>query len=279
MSEAPVSSRARRAALAFVAASFLLLAACGSDSTTSSGSTTSVGSSDTTTPAAATGTATVSAAASLTEAFTEIGADYESTHPDTTITFSFDSSSTLATQILEGAPADLFASADTTNMTKLTDADEVAGEPQVFARNRLVIVTKPGNPAGITSLADLADAGVISLCGEEVPCGRFAAQALEKAGVTIAESSVTRGQNVKTTLTAVTEGDAVAGIVYVTDAATAGDAVDTVEIPDDVNVIAVYPIGVLVDARNPDLAADFLAYVLSPEGQAVLGSYGFLPPT
>ncbi len=147
------------------------------------------------------------------------------------MSLNFDSSSTLATQILEGAPADVFASADEESTARLTDENLIAGEPQVFARNELVIVTKPGNPEGISGLADLADAGVISLCGEQAPCGRYAAEALSNAGVRIDEASITRGQNVGATLTAVAEGDAVAGIVYVTDARSAGDAVEAVEIP------------------------------------------------
>ena len=195
------------------------------------------------------------------------------------MTFNFDSSSALATQILEGAPADVFASADEANMAKLTDEGLIAGEPEVFARNELVIVTKPGNPEGIETLADLADAGVISLCGEEVPCGKYAEQALDDGRAsTIPESSVTRGQNVGATLTAVTEGDAVAGIVYVTDAEAAGDAVEAVAIPADANVIATYPIGVLEASGNAELAEAFVAYVLGDEGQAVLKEYGFLPP-
>ncbi len=259
------------------AVSALFITGCGSDSNTST-SDTSAGS-DTTTVAGVTGTATVSAAASLTEAFTQIGEDFKAANPDATVEFTFDSSSTLSKQIIDGAPADVFASADQANMTKLTDADLLAGSPQVFATNELVIVTKPGNPAGITSLADLAHAGIISLCGEEVPCGKFAKQALDGAGVVIPETSVTRGQNVKATLTAVTEGDAVAGIVYVTDAKAAGDTVDTVAIPADQNVTATYPIGVIAATTNAEIAEAFMAYVLSPEGQAVLEEFGFLPPT
>lgn len=220
---------------------------------------------------------TVSAAASLTDAFTEIGEDFEAANPDTTVTFTFDSSGTLSDQILEGAPVDVFASADETNMEELTAEDLVAGEPTAFATNELVIVTKPGNPEGIETLDDLVDAGVVALCAEDAPCGRFAAEVLDGAGVSIPEESVTRGQNVRATLTAVTEGDAVAGIVYVTDAESAGDAVEAVEIPDDQNAVAVYPIGVLAEAAEPEVAEAFAAYVASGEGQAVLDEYGFLP--
>lgn len=222
---------------------------------------------------------TVSAAASLTEAYTRIGKDFEAAHPGTTVTFNFDSSGTLAQQILDGAPVDVYASADEATMAELTDADLVDGEPTVFARNRLAIVTKPDNPEGIAGLADLADAGVVALCAETVPCGRFAAQVLADAGVAIPKDRVTRGQNVKATLTAVSEGDAVAGIVYVTDAAAAGDAVTTVDIPDDQNAIATYPVGVLVDAANPEVARAFAAYVASDDAQRTLKELGFLPPS
>ena len=225
------------------------------------------------------GSVTVAAAASLEPAFTALADDFTELHPDVEVTFAFDSSSTLATQILEGAPADVYASADEENMASLTGEGLVAGAPQVFARNELVIVTRPGNPLGIASLADLADAGVITLCGAEVPCGRYAAQALTKAGVVVDESNVTRGDNVGATLTAVTEGDAVAAIVYVTDARAAGAAVDAVEIPAEENVLAAYPIGVLADAGAPAASDAFVAFVLGDDGQAVLRAFGFLPPT
>lgn len=262
-----------------------LLTGCGSDSddsaaTTTAPEATTTTDSTTTTPSLE-GKITVSAAASLRDAFTAIAADVNETNPDFEIEFNFDSSSTLATQIIEGAPADVFASADEKNMTKLAEADKVDGESTIFARNELVIVTKPGNPAGIESLADLAAAaqeGVISLCGEDVPCGRYAAEALTAAGVTIPETSVTRGQNVTATLTALTEGDAVAAIVYATDALAAGDAVTTIKIPADHNVIASYPIAAVSGSEQADLANAFVEAVLSDAGQKILETYGFLPP-
>jgi molybdate transport system substrate-binding protein len=171
----------------------------------------------------------------------------------------------------------VFASADGTNMTELTDAGEVDGEPETFARNELVIVTKPGNPTGIAGLEDLAGAGVVSLCGEDVPCGRYAQEALDEAGVSVPESNVTRGQNVAATLTAVTEGDAVAAVVYATDAISAGDAVERVDIAAEHQVFATYPIGALAGAGDADLARAFVDHVLGPEGQAVLEDHGFLP--
>ncbi|WP_421118227.1 molybdate ABC transporter substrate-binding protein [Aquihabitans daechungensis] len=223
------------------------------------------------------GTLTVSAAASLTESFTDIGTAFEADHPGTTITFTFDSSGTLSQQILDGAPAEVFASADEQSMNRLDDAELVPGEPTVFARNQLAIVTKPGNPEGIESLADLADAGIISLCGEDVPCGHLAAESLDHAGVTIPERSVTRGQNAKAALAAVREGDAVAGIVYVTDVRAAGNAVDSVEIPAEDNVVATYPAAVLAGAEDAALARAFVTYLSSDDAQAVLAGRGFLP--
>src|SRR5262249_11294150 len=159
----------------------------------------------------------VSDAASLTEAFDQIGQDFTKANPKTTVTFNPGSSSTLAMQIQQtnGVGIDTFASADEANMDKLVSANLVDGTPVVFARNRWVIVTKPGNPKNVKTLADLANLDTISLCGETVPCGKYAAQVLTEANVTIPESKVTRGTDVKATLAAVTQGDADAAIVYV----------------------------------------------------------------
>jgi len=225
------------------------------------------------------GSITVSAAASLRDAFARLAAAFEAKHHGVDVRVNFDSSATLATQVIEGAPADVFASADEANMDKLTTRSLVAGSARIFANNNLVIVTKPTNPEKISGLADLADAGVISLCGVEVPCGRYAGAALGKAGVTIDESHVTRGQNVTATLNAVAEGDAVAGIVYSTDARSAGDKVHEVPIPAEDQVIAAYPIAVLAGSTNRPTAEAFTAFVLGSEGRKVLASYGFLPPT
>jgi molybdate transport system substrate-binding protein len=223
-------------------------------------------------------TITVSAASSLTDAFGAIGRGFETLHPDTTVRFNFDSSSTLARQIESGAAADVFASADTENMTALTDAHLIAGRPHAFARNELGIVVKPGNPSDVKSLADLPRLGTVSLCGSNVPCGRYAQQALDNAGVSIPESRITRGQNVKATLAAVTNGDADASIVYVTDAKTAGTAVHTVPIPAPENVVATYPIGVVRTTDHASVARQFVSYVTSSRGRATMLSYGFLSP-
>lgn len=219
---------------------------------------------------------TVSAAASLTAPFGMIGDELTAASAGAgEVTFSFDSSSTLAAQIIDGAPADVFAAADEASMTRLVDAGLIVGEPRVFARNELAIVVKAGNPTGIASLADLASADVVALCGEDVPCGRYAAEVLDQAGVAIPTDRITRGQNAKATLAAVAAGDADAGIVYATDIV--GADVEAVAIPAEVNVIADYPIAVVADAADPTSAEAFVAFVLGPGGQAILADAGFLP--
>ncbi|MFN8018691.1 MAG: molybdate ABC transporter substrate-binding protein [Acidimicrobiales bacterium] len=260
----------------------LLAAGCGSSSGSDGTQPTTratAGTSSATTATAPAGKITVAAAASLTEAFTQIGKEFEAANPGTTVTFTFDSSGTLATQIASGAPVDAFASADAKNMDAVAKDPGIEGTPTAFARNRLVIVTKSGNPKGIEGLADLPTAGIVALCATDAPCGKFAAQALDEAEVTIPESSVTRGQNAKATLAAVAQGDADAGIVYVTDAEAAGDAVATVTIPDDQNVVATYPVAVVAGTDQGDLAQAFVAYLSSDDAQKVLAEAGFLPPT
>jgi molybdate transport system substrate-binding protein len=224
------------------------------------------------------GTITVSAAASLTEAFTKMGTDFQKRNPDTTVTFNFGSSGTLAQQIQGGAPADVFASADGANMQKLVTGGQITAEPTVFATNLLTIVVKPGNPKKVKSLADLAHLGVVSLCGTTVPCGKYADQVLTGAGVTIDPSKVTRGADVKATLAAVTAGDADAAIVYVSDAKSAGSTVASVPIPTWQNAYAVYPIAPIAASSNHDLANAWIKYTVSPAGQRALQSFGFLPP-
>jgi molybdate transport system substrate-binding protein len=241
--------------------------ACGSQNT--AGDTTTL-------PPVEAKTITVSAAASLTDAFNKIGQDFSAANPGTEVRFNFDSSSTLAKQITEGAPVDVFASADTANMDKLTGAGLVAGDPQIFATNKLTIVVKTSNPENVQSLADLPGLKTVALCGTEVPCGRYADQILANAGVTIPPDKITRGQNVKTVLTAVAEGDADAGIVYVTDVT--GANVDAIQIPDAQNAIAKYPIAVLKASGNQAEATAFMGYVLGADGQQVLKDAGFGPP-
>ena len=219
----------------------------------------------------------MSAAASLTEPFRKIIDDFTKANAGVEVTPTFDSSGTLATQIQNGAPVDVYAPADDANMRKLTGAGLIAGTPTRFARNKLAIVVKMGNPKGVKTLKDLETVGIVSLCGTDVPCGGYADQILEQAGVTIPEDRVTRGQNVKATFTAVAEGDADAGIVYVTDIT--GDKAEAVTIPDDQNAIANYPIAVVKASKNPTAAEAFIAYVTGPTGQAALEASGFLPPS
>jgi molybdate transport system substrate-binding protein len=255
----------------------LVATGCGSSSSSSSDRNTTT----TTGASKVTGNIDVSAAASLTEAFTKIGADFKAANPGASTTFNFGSSGTLETQIQQtsGAGVDAFASADEDNMNKLARANLIDGTPTVFAKNKLVIVTKPGNPKGIKTLADLAKAGVVSLCGLTVPCGRYAAQILRTAGVNIPETKVTRGIDVKGTLAAVTTGDADAAIVYITDAKSAGSSVTAVTIPDAQNAIATYPIATLKSAASGATSQAFVEYVKSSKGQATLESFGFLPPS
>ena len=224
------------------------------------------------------GTITVSAAASLTEAFTKMGTDFQKLHKGTTVTFNFAGSSALVTQIQGGAPADVFASADGSNMQKLVTGGQVTVAPTVFAANELAIVVKPGNPKNVKSLADLAKLDTVSLCALTVPCGKYADQVLTQAGVTIPASKITRGADVKTTLSAVTTGDADAAIVYLTDAKSAGGSVVPVKIPAWQNAYAIYPIAPLASTQNLALANAWVSYTVSRAGQRTLQSYGFLPP-
>lgn len=223
------------------------------------------------------GVITVSAAASLAGAFTRIGASVEASFPNTEVRFNFDSSARLATQIDDGAPADVFASADPQTVERLVADGLVERSPKVFARNTLVLVTVPGNPHGIERLADLDRVGIISLCGTSAPCGQYAEQALESADVSVPERSITRGANATATLRAVAEGDAVAGVVYASDAVGAGDAVEIIDIPAANNVVAGYPIAVLSSSDNRALADAFVDAVTGSTGQAVLKEFGFLP--
>lgn len=220
---------------------------------------------------------TVFAAASMTEAFDAIGETFAAEHPEVDLVFSFASSSDLARQVTEGAPADVYVSADLVNMAKVTDAGANAGAPVVFATNRAEIVVAAGNPLGLADVADLATLDlVLVVCAPEVPCGEYASQVFDAAGVEVTPDSLE--ENVKAVVTKVTIGEADAGIVYATDVIAAGDQASGVEIPEDHNVVAEYPIVALENATNPDLAASFVGFVLGPTGQQLLESYGFGEP-
>jgi molybdate transport system substrate-binding protein len=251
--------RNRRSVLVVAAA---LLAACGSGGNAPA---TSLG-----------GTASVFAAASLTDSFKALGASFQAAHSGTTVQFNFAGTPTLVTQVEQGAPADVFASADTTSMDRLKTDGFTEGTPQAFAHNKLEIVVAAGNPKGITGLADLAKPGVIYITeGATVPAGKYALQILASAGVKVAPRSLET--DVKSVVSKIELGEADAGIVYTTDVKAAGSKVTGVPILDVVNVIATYPIVAVKGTKNSDLADAFIAYVLSPAGQATLQSFGFLP--
>lgn len=269
--------RSVAALLSVLVTSGLVLAACGSDADSSSPSTAA-----TAEAVRITGEVTVSAAASLEESVTRIAEDFEAANPGAKITVNFGSSGDLATQIRSGAPVDVAAFAAESDMRSLADASLLDGEPQVFATNSLVIVTRPGNPTGIESLSGLATAagagGTVSMCADAAPCGRYADQILRRAGVSIPADRVTRGQDVRATLSAVTEGDADAAIVYVTDAKAAGGSVAPVDIPADQNAVARYPIAVVKATKHRKASEAFVAYVLSATAQRILARAGFGAP-
>jgi len=225
---------------------------------------------------AASGTITVFEASSLTAAYTAIGNDFQKNHAGTMVKLIPGGSSTLVAQIQQGAIGDVFASADQPNMQKLVDAGLVAGSPSIFAHNRLEIVVGAGNPKHITGLSDLARSGlVVVLCAPAVPCGRYATQALQKAGVSVKPAS--QETDVKAVVSKVALGEADAGIVYVTDIKAAGATVEGVEIPMGANVVADYPVAVLKDSQNAPLAKAFVSYLLGA-GQSTLARYGFTGP-
>ncbi|MBA8815438.1 molybdate transport system substrate-binding protein [Microbacterium halimionae] len=222
------------------------------------------------------GTLTIAAAASLGAAFDQITVDFERQHPGVTISpITYDGSSTLATQIVEGAPIDVFASADEANMQKVVDAG-LASNPVDFATNTLVIVTPESNPAGIETLADLAEpAAAVVLCAAEVPCGAAAHTLLANAGVEV--TPVSSEQNVTAVLTKVEAGEADAGLVYATDAAGVADVL-TIVPEGAADVVNTYPIAALSDSSNSDAADAFVAFVASEEGQKLLADAGFGSP-
>ncbi|WP_111508930.1 molybdate ABC transporter substrate-binding protein [Mycobacterium kyogaense] len=220
---------------------------------------------------------TVFAAASLKNVFTELGSAFEKEHAGTTVTFSFAGSSDLVTQLTQGAAADVFASADTTNMTKAVSAGVVAGEPVTFAANRLTIVTPPGNPSRIGSFADLARPGQqVVVCAPQVPCGAAAQRLEQSTGVTL--RPVSEESSVTDVLGKVTSGQADAGLVYTTDARSAGATVDTIEFPESARAVNTYPIAVLKSSANGSAAQQFVDLVTGPRGREALAAAGFAAP-
>ncbi|GAA1762339.1 molybdate ABC transporter substrate-binding protein [Nocardioides hankookensis] len=239
------------------------LAACGSDSEGGDGG-------DTT-------TLTVYAAASLTSTFEQIGKEFEAEHDGVKVEFDFGGSSDLVTQITEGAPADVFASADTANMDKLVDGDLADGDAQDFATNTLEIATPPDNPAGVASFQDLAKKGLqLVVCAPEVPCGAATRTMADNLGVTL--TPVSEEQSVTDVLAKVTSGEADAGVVYVTDVKAAGDTVTGVTFPESGDVVNTYPIVPVADSKESDLASEFVDFVLGDTGQGILQDAGFGQP-
>jgi molybdate transport system substrate-binding protein len=242
----------------------LPLAACGSDGGSDAG-----GSEPT--------TLTVYAAASLTSTFEEIGKKFEAEHDGVKVEFDFGGSSDLVTQIQEGAPADVFASADTANMGKLADADLAGDDPENFATNTLEIATPPDNPAGVASFQDLAKKGLqLVICAPEVPCGAATQTMADNLSVTL--KPVSEEQSVTDVLAKVTSGEADAGVVYVTDVTAAGDAVAGVTFPESGDVVNTYPIAPVKGSDAEDLADDFVEFVLGDTGQGILADAGFGQP-
>ena len=255
--------------LAAAAIAGLALSACGSSSTPVSAGASS---------AAPTiiGTVTVFAAASLKEAFTTLGQQFEAAHPGVKVVFSFAASSDLATQITQGAPADVFASASAKNMTQVTAAGYASG-PVTFAKNSMEVALPPSNPAKITALSDLAKAGVkVALCQVLVPCGSTAAKVFVNAGLVV--KPVTLEADVKSVLAKVELGEVDAGMVYVTDVLSAGTKVVGLPIAAAVNASTAYPIAALTKSANAAAAQAFVAYVLSAAGSTVLTADGFAKP-
>ncbi|MFB7406166.1 molybdate ABC transporter substrate-binding protein [Streptomyces sp. NPDC056202] len=271
-------ARRRTAAAALTAALLVPLAACGNsddnkkDTAGPSGSASASATASTSGAPAA--NLTVLAAASLTDVFKTAGAAYEKSHPGTKLTFSFAGSQELVAQVSQGSPADVLVTADTKSMDKVK-AD--TGTPAIIAKNRLVIATGEGNPFKVDDLKDLADTKLkVVLAAPEVPAGKYSKQILDAQKVTV--KPVSQEPNVRAVLSKVELGEADAGLVYKTDAASAADKVDAVEIPDDQNAIAKYPAATIKDSKNAEAAAAFVAWLSSPEGQKILQDAGFQKP-
>ncbi|QDP98608.1 molybdate ABC transporter substrate-binding protein [Microlunatus elymi] len=230
-----------------------------------------------TSASAVTGKITVLAAASLTESFSTIGKNFEQAHPGSTVTFSFGSSATLATEVNQGAPADVLATADERTMKLVTDAGNASAKPAIFATNTLEIAVPAGNPGHVTGLADFADPKYkTALCAKEVPCGAAAQKVFADAKIT--PKPVSYETDVKAALQKVEQNEVDAALVYKTDVAAAGDKVHGIDFPEASSVVNQYPLVALKDAKNPDGAAAFVAYVRSAAGQQVLQAAGFGKP-
>lgn len=243
----------------------LAVAGCGGSSSGGGGSSGSIN-----------GTINVFAAASLTEAFTTLGKQFESAHPGVHVVFNFGPSSGLSEQITQGAPADVFASASTSSMADVVSAKD-ASNSTTFAKNIMEIAVPPSNPARISTLADLANKSVkVAVCESDVPCGVAAGQVFTNAKLSV--KPATEELDVKSVLAKVELGEVDAGVVYVTDVKAAGDKVKGIQIASAVNATATYPIAALTTSKNSATAQAFVDYVLSSAGSAVLAADGFLKP-
>jgi molybdate transport system substrate-binding protein len=219
----------------------------------------------------------VFAAASVRKTFTDIGEQFKSDNPDTSVVFDFGDSSDLVTQLTQGANADVFASADTNNMNKAAQAGLLAGDPVNFASNTLVIATTPGNPKKIASFADLDRPGAyVVVCAVPISCGSATKRIEDATGVRL--HPVSEDPSVTDMLHEVTSGQADAGLVYVTDALAAGDKVTTVKFPEAANAVNTYPIAVLKGSKHADLAKEFVGLVTGDTGQKILSQAGFAKP-
>jgi molybdate transport system substrate-binding protein len=231
-------------------------------------------------------TLTVYAAASLTDVFNEMGKAFAEKHPGVVVAFNFGGSQNLRTQIEQGAPADVFASANAKEMDTLMAGSFVeAGAPKVFLTNQLIVILPKDNPADIASLKDLSKSGLkLVLAAEEVPAGKYARQMLDNLNAQfgpdykdkVLANVVSNEDNIRQAVTKVQLGEADASIVYISDAVATSD-LQKIEVPSEVNVIAEYPIAPLIQSQNSDLADEFISYVLSPDGQAILKKWGFTP--
>lgn len=223
------------------------------------------------------GTLTVLAASSLTESFDQLAATFEKQHPGVDVRLTYDSSATLAQQVVEGAPADVLATADTQTMRTAVDGKAISGRPRAFASNRLVLVVPADNPARITGIADVARPGVtFVMCDESAPCGALGKEVLALNHVRAKPSSLE--PDVKSVLTKVTLDEADAGLVYTTDAAAAGAKVRSFPIPNTSEAVNSYLVAPVAQSRSPDLARAWVDLVTSSEGQQVLRSHGFGQP-
>ena len=265
----PAQGHKRALLLGLAVALAILLAACGTPTQPSAPGSSTGGS-------LGSGGLTVLAAASLTDAFNQIGQDFQARNEGSTVTFSYGSSATLATQIAQGAPADVFAVASPATM-KTVIATGAANTPTDFVSNSLEIAVPKGNPHKITGLTDFADQSKrVALCAPQVPCGAAAVKVFAVAK--IVPKPDTLEQDVKATLQKVASNEVDAALVYKTDVLSAGDQVDGIAFPEAQQAINTYPIATLKESKSPELAEAFVDYVLSPEGQAVLAKAGFAKP-